>query len=314
MKKFILLVLFPTILFASEKDSLSINYKQKFAKMLDDCDACGCSATGGSMGFASLLNTNFVGLRYIYQRYSSTDGLYANSPWFTEQFNSVQVWGRIPVFRNAQISVLLPYHYNTRETITGSHSISGVGDLTAIGLYRVYQTMTDSTFLAHTIQLGAGVKAPTGKYDATNNGSINPGFQLGTGSWDYLFLAEHILRRKQFGFQTMFNYVIKTENDKHYRFGNQFNYSGTMFWLHESENFSISPQLGVAGEVSESNRQYGQLVPKTSGSIVFGKLGVEAGMGKWSAGAQFLLPISQDLTGGRVDAKYRLGLNLNYSL
>ncbi|NUY79364.1 transporter [Flavobacterium sp. MAH-1] len=314
MKKFLLLLWLPIAVLASEKDSLSINYKQRFANMLDDCDACGCSATGGSMGFVSLLNTNFVGVRYIYQRYSSTDGLYANSPWYTEQFNSVQIWGRIPIFKNAQVSVLLPYHNNSRETETASHTISGVGDLTVIGLYRVYQTTTDSTFLAHTIQLGAGVKAPTGKYDETNNGSINPGFQLGTGSFDYLLLAEHILRRRQFGFQTMLNYIIKTENDQHYRFGNQFNYSVTLFWLREKDDFSFSPQLGVAGEVSESNRQYDQVVAKTSGSVLFGKIGIEAGIKRFSAGAQFLLPISQDLTGGRVDAKYRFGVNLNYSL
>jgi len=314
MKKYILLILFPMCLFASGNDSLSINYGRKFARMLEDCDACGCSATGGSMGFASLLNTNFVGIRYIYQRYSSTDGLYTNSPWYTEQFNSIQVWGRIPVFKNAQVSVLLPYHTNSRETDTGSHTISGVGDLTVIGLYRVYQTMTDSTYFAHTVQLGAGVKAPTGSYDQANNGSINPGFQLGSGSWDYLFLAEHILRRKKLGFQTMVNYIVKTENDKHYKFGNQFNYSGTLFWLHERDDFSLSPQLGLAGEVSEGNRQYGQLVSKTSGNVFFGKIGVETGLKKWSAGAQFLLPLSQDLTGGRVDAKYRIGININYSL
>ena len=314
MKKLFILFLFPALLFAKSKDSLSVAYKHKFAKMLEECDACGCSATGGSMGFASLLNTNFVGLRYIYQRYSSTDGLYENSPWYTEQFNSIQVWGRIPVFKNAQLSVLMPYHFNSRETGTGSHHISGAGDLTVIGLYRVFQTMTDSTFFVHTVQLGAGVKAPTGKYDEANNGSINPGFQLGTGSWDYLFLAEHIIRRKQFGFQSMLNYIVKSANDKNYRFGNQFNYSGTLFWLHETEKFSVSPQLGLAGEVSASNHQYGQSVPKTSGNIVFGKLGVEAGLKKWSAWAQFLLPVSQDLTGGRVDAKYRIGLNLNYSL
>lgn len=313
--KYLLLLLFPTLLFARETDSISSDkYKQKFSRMLDDCDACGCSATGGSMGFASLLNTNFVGVRYIYQRYDSTDGLYANSPWYTEQFNSIQVWGRIPLFKNAQLSVLVPYHSNNRETETGTHNISGIGDVTAIALYKVFQTKTDSTFFAHTVQLGAGVKLPTGKYDAMNNGSINPGFQLGTGSFDYLFLAEHTIRRRQFGLQTMANYIVKTENDKNYRFGNQFNYSGTFFWLRERDSFSISPQLGVAGEVSESNYQHRQRLPKTSGNILFGKIGVEAGLNKWAAGLQFLTPINQDLTGGRVEAKYRVGVNLNYSL
>jgi hypothetical protein len=75
--------------------------------------------------------------------------------------------------------------------------------------------------------VGGGVKLPTGKYNTNNNGSVNPSFQLGTGSWDYLLATEYIVRRKQFGLNTMLNYVIKTENRKWYRFGNQFNYAGT---------------------------------------------------------------------------------------
>jgi hypothetical protein len=40
-----------------------------------DCDACGCSASGGSMGFSSMLNSNFIGIRYFNQSYSSRDGI-----------------------------------------------------------------------------------------------------------------------------------------------------------------------------------------------------------------------------------------------
>jgi hypothetical protein len=35
------------------------------AAMDFDCDACGCSASGGSLGFSSMLNSNFVGIRYL---------------------------------------------------------------------------------------------------------------------------------------------------------------------------------------------------------------------------------------------------------
>jgi hypothetical protein len=37
--------------------------------MAFDCDACGCSASGGSMGFSSMLNSNFIGIRYFNQSY-----------------------------------------------------------------------------------------------------------------------------------------------------------------------------------------------------------------------------------------------------
>jgi hypothetical protein len=110
------------------------------------------------------------------------------------------------------------------------------------------------------------------------------------------------------------NYVIKTENQKSYRFGNQLNYAGTFFYLYQKNSFSIVPQLGFAGEVYESNYQYNKKVRKTSGDIFFAKFGFEVGKDKLSVGANAMLPISQNLTGGNVVANYRWSLNFNYSL
>ena len=319
MKKYTLLLVFTFQLgLASEKDSLVpqnpfIKY-QKIFRQLDDCDACGCSASGGSMGFASMLNSNFVGLRYFYQSYSSSDGLYSNSPWYDENFNTIQVWARIPVANNLQISTLLPYNFHNRQTETGSQSISGIGDLTVLGMYTLYQTHKDSTFLVHNLQLGGGIKAPLGKFDQANNGSVNPSYQVGTGSWDYILATEYIVRRKQFGINTMLNYVIKTENKNNYQFGNQFNYAGTFFYLYEKDQFSFAPQLGFSGEVYQSNYQMGQELKDTAGDIFFGKIGFEVGKDKLSMGINAMLPINQNLTGGNVEASYRWSVNLNYGL
>ena len=282
--------------------------------LVDACDAGGCSASGGSMGFASMLNANFVGIRYFNQKYRSNDGLYSNSIWYDETFNTTQVWARSPVMKKLQVSVLLPYHFHSRETQSGNQSISGLGDLTVLAMFQLYQTHKDSTFFAHTLQVGGGLKAPTGEFDNANSGSVNPSFQVGTGSWDYLLATEYTLRRKQFGFNSLLNYVIKTENSKFYRFGNQFNYAGTFFYLYEKNQYSFAPQLGFAGEVFASNFQRKQMVRNTSGDIVFGRVGFEFGKDRFSLGANAMIPINQNLTGGNVEAKYRWSVNLNYSL
>lgn len=285
-----------------------------FKKYLDDCDACGCSASGGGMGFSSMINQNFVGVRYFYQSYSSRDGIFNDSKWIDENFNTVQVWARIPVFKNFQVSALVPYHFHNRELSTGEQTINGLGDVTVLGLYTIYQTQKDSTVFVHTLQAGAGVKAPTGKYDAENKQSVNPSFQVGTGSWDYMLAAEYVIRHKNIGLNTMLNYTFKTENDKYYQFGDQFNYAGTFFYTIEKNKVTLVPQIGIAGEVYATNRQYNEDVPNTKGDILLGKLGLEAGTGNFSFGVNGMLPISQNLTGGRVEANYRWSVNLNYSL
>lgn len=320
MKKYILILIIAFQYgFAIENDSLVESslykrYYQLVEELDDDCDACGCSASGGSMGFASMLNTNFIGIRYFNQSYKSTDGLYSNSPWYDENFNTIQVWTRIPVVKNLQVSALLPYHFHNRETATGTQNISGIGDVTILAMYRLYQTHKDSTILTHTFQVGGGIKIPLGKFDQANNGSVNPSYQVGTGSWDYLLATEYIIRRKQFGLNALLNYVVKTENEKKYRFGNQFNYAGTFFYLYEKNNFSIAPQIGFAGEVFGDNYQYKQRVRNTAGDIFMGKIGFEIGKDKFSFGVNTMLPIVQNLTNGNVEANYRWSINFNYSL
>lgn len=283
--------------------------------LMGDCDACGCSASGGSMGFSSMLNNNFAGVRYFYQSYSSRDGIFNNSPWIDENFNTVQVWAKIPVSRRLQVSALVPYHFHNRQRTGGKESIEGLGDITALVFYTALQTKKDSVVYSHKLQIGGGLKAPTGKYDSANNlGSVNPSFQVGTGSWDWLLAAEYVINRKKLGLNMMLNYTVKTENSKGYRFGNQFNYGGTFFHLFDLGKIKLMPQAGIAGEVYGTNRQHGQNLPDTAGNILFSKIGFEAGKDKLSIGINAMLPVTQNLTGGNVEANYRLGINLNYTL
>jgi hypothetical protein len=302
---------------ATEKDSLNaVNPFKKYYLHLDDdrCDACGCSANGGSMGFSSMLNNNFVGIRYVNQSYTTKEGIFNNSPWINENFNTVQVWSRIPVTKKIQLTALLPYHDNNRVLATGKESISGIGDFTIMAMFAVYQTKSDSTTYSHKLQLGGGLKVPTGKYNAANNGTLNPSFQLGTGSWDYLLVSEYVIKRRQFGLNTALSYTVKTENQKQYQFGNQFNYGSTFFYLIDLNNLKLVPQAGISGEVYASNKQVKQDVIGTKGDILFSKFGLEIGKEKLSVGINIMKPIHQNLTDGNVKANYRWSINLNYKL
>lgn len=312
----IILILAITVYTAVYGFKYENNPPPDFKRMLleDFCDACGCSANGGGMGFSSMIDQNFAGVRYFNQSYSSREGIFNNSPWIDEHFNTVQVWARVPVAKKVQVTALLPYHYHTREPQTGSQTIKGLGDITVIGMYTLYQTVADSTAFIHSLQAGAGVKAPTGMYNSTNNGSVNPSFQVGTGSWDYLLTTEYVIKKNSLGLNTMVNYTFKTENNKEYQFGNQFTYGSTLFYVFENERFTIVPQAGIAGELYAANKQYGEELRDTSGDIILGRLGVEAGFGKLSFGVTGMLPINQNLTGGRVEANHRWAVNLNYSL
>ena len=316
MKKiiFVILLLISFLAFSCPKKNCPNAFKIYSPALF--CDACGCSANGGSMGFSSMLDNNFVGLRYLKQSYSSQDGIFNNSPWIDENFNTIQAWTRIPISSKIQISGLIPYHFNERKWTDKTETIAGLGDITLIGLYSIYETKKDSTTFTHKLNAGVGIKIPTGKFDAANNlGTINQSFQLGTGSWDYQLVAEYVIKRNQLGVNSMLNYVLKTENNKKYQYGNQFNFTNTLFYLFETKNETkIAPQLGIAGEIYQSNKQHQVKLANTSGEILFGKLGVEAGKDKFSVGVNAMLPVRQNLSNGKMEANYRWSINLNYSL
>lgn len=307
MKKIIIL-----LLLINQSIQAQINYNASY--FIEDCDACGCSASGGSMGFNSMLSEKFVGVRYMYQSYKSKDGVFNNSPWINENFNTIQFWSRIPISNKVEVMVLAPYHFLNREKFSGNQSLNGLGDLTVMAFYNLYQTANDSVSFQHKLLLGGGVKAPTGKFDNKNNGSVNPSFQLGTGSWDYNLATEYIVRKNKFGLNTTVGYLFKTENQKNYKFGNQLNYGTTLFYNAIINNLTLVPQIGVAGETYQANKDFKEDIPNTKGDIIFGKLGVEFGYKKISAGINAMLPINQNLTGGKVEANYRFAFNVNYIL
>lgn len=280
----------------------------------DDCDACGCSTSGGSLGFSSLLNKNFVGIRYFYQQYTSKDGLYNDSPWIKENFNTVQLWTKFLVSDKFQISAIVPFQFHNNEKTLGTQSISGLGDVSVVGFYTLLDKVSENAVWAQNLEIGTGVKAPTGKYNSMMNGTVNPSFQVGTGSWDVLLLAEYTLIRESLGWNSSVSYNIKTENKDQYQFGNQFNYNSVLFYNTKIDEVVLVPQLGVSGEVFQTNKQFDEDLKDTKGGVLFGKIGLEIGFNKFGFGLNGMLPISQNLTGGKVKSDYRFSLHLNYKL
>lgn len=286
----------------------------------DFCDTCGCGGNGGSMGFGTGLNNNFIGLRYIGQKYRSRDGIFDNSPWINENFNTVQAWGKFPIGNRVLLNALIPYHSHNRTFADNSEqSIKGVGDATVLAYYQLLRQTPDSIISIkpeHTLQIGGGVKLPTGSFDAANiEGSVNPSFQLGTGSWDYILAANYGVTHRNWGLSALLNYTLKTENSKNYRFGNQWNLAlNTYKTYFLSETISLTPQIGLGGEYFEENKEFDLTVSDTGGEVYFARFGLETNYNRYSVGVSSMIPISQNLNGGKVEVKNRVSLYLNINI
>lgn len=275
------------------------------------CDACGCAAGNGSSGFESLLNPQFIGIKYFAQHYKAKENLFVEDLTQDQYFNTVQLWGKIPVTEKLSIYGSIPFQFHSKKTLQGDISISGIGDASIMGIYELVKSKNSF----HQINAGLGVKIPLGKFDEKGITGVNPSFQLGTGSWDYQLAMNYKFQKDRFAMLINTDYTIKTENKKHYQFGDQWNYSATAFYrLWNSTQSVLSGKIGLQGEVFDWNRQFSEVMPKTAGSALYGKAGFEVSFSKLSLGTELMLPAYTNLAGGDIEAKSRFSLFVNFGL
>lgn len=310
------LLLFSSFGFAKVLDTLTC------MEIFDDCDLCGCATSSGGVGFVSLNNVDFVGVRYIYQSFESKDGIFNNSPTIDEDFNTFQIWGKKQISKQFSISAIIPYLDLSRNYQDGrNEGVSGIGDMSVIGWYHFNflkkRKDNDKAFASpepsnHKLQLGAGVKLPTGEFRQALTSGVNPGFQVGTGSLDAIVSSFYAYTQNRWGLSTNLSYFFKTENEDRYRFGNQVSLSSRIFTLFETKKNVIMPFLGITADHFNEIEEFGEIIDNTDGYLASGMFGTELSYAKFLIGANFSVPISQDLVGGDVVAQNRFSLYVNY--
>lgn len=289
---------------ASENNTLSTSD-------LLDCDACGCAAGNGSSGFESILNQNYIGLKYFAQHYLAKENMFTNDLTQHQYFNTVQIWSKVPITKKLSIYGSLPYHFHEKQMKNGATKVNGIGDISILGLYEI----TKSDIGNHLFHTGIGIKIPTGKFDEKGISGVNPSFQLGTGSWDYQIAASYKYQQNRIAIMVNTDYTMKAQNSKHYKFGNQWNYALIGFYnLFKNENNTLLAKIGWQGEVYDANKQYNEVIAKTSGSAIYNKLGIETSYKKWSLGTELMLPMYSNLASQDIKAKSRFSLFINLGL
>jgi len=288
------------------------------------CDLCGCTTSSGNASFGNLGMSNFVGIRYIYQSYRSQNGIFINSPRSEEQFHTLQLWGWMPVHKSFYVSTIIPYQDLTRNFQNSREQISGLGDITVMGWYqlKIKKKLKDASVFenvdqidsGHALNFGLGIKTPTGEFEERLTDRINPGFQVGTGSWDVIGSILYTYTKDKIGFNTTASYYLKSENKNDYKFGNQFSFSSNAFYKVSTPKMDISPFVGVSGDFYDSIEQYGETIADTDGYMYNASVGTEVNLRKLQIGGQFTIPVKQNLFGGNVDARNRVSIYVNYTL
>lgn len=281
------------------------------------CDICGCGVGNAYYGIMPQSYRNFVGVRYRYRTYDS----HLNSQLLRtkETFQTTELWGRFYPTQRIQMLAFVPYNFNYQSDAATSSRLNGLGDITVLANYNVFNTNMDTTDRAvnHTLLLGGGIKLATGRSNFVNDGSLgaNANFQLGTGSTDFLLNAIYTLRYRSWGWNSDVSYRMTTTNAQHYRFGNRLSGSTSVFYVTSTgKKLTLMPNAGITAEYSSRDLKDGVRNSQTGGYATLATAGVEAYFGRFVAGANVQQPLVQNLSGGDSRAKQRLQLHVTVLL
>ncbi len=213
------------------------------------CDACGC--VNGPVGFGILQGTKdgFISLRY---RYAQTSLKNNNASWiFKEEDAQIHVHKteislRFLPYKNLLVSFLIPYVNSQKASLTQSHKISGLGDISAIVQYVVYESKPKplkNDF--HRVIIGSGLKVPNSKYNVTTNKQVIKSIQSGSGSFDIPLTVNYLGTFKNWAWQFDAFAKVNTQNSLKYKQGNMIQNQFSATYKLKYKKFTFLPICGL---------------------------------------------------------------------
>lgn len=279
------------------------------------CDICGCGVGSYYLGILPEFNKRFGGLRYQHKTLMTHLGPHGERNPLTadETYQSAELWGGWNIGSKFRVLVFLPYNFNERIAQTGNGTKSGIGDIAAMGYYSLFDQKTSlgQKLLVQSLWVGAGIKAPTGKYEPAERLAISESpnnFQLGTASTDFTLNATYDIRLQDAGMNLNLNYKLNTANKHEYRYGNKFTSNALFYYKFRiAKVLTVAPNAGILYETAQKDVENKQYDVATSGGYSLSAIGgLEFSYNRFSLGGNYQNVRAQDLAGGRAVAGNRL--------
>jgi hypothetical protein len=207
----------------------------------------------------------------------------------------------------------LPVIYRGFGSDTQHGSVSGIGDLSLTGNYKLYEKLEESYTFNWTI-LG-GVKFPTGDSSKLNTpdedlpeGIGGHDLALGSGSFDGIVGTGAYGRWKRGFFTASVQYAIRSEGDFHHQYANDLTwFGGPGVYVALTHDYTLALQAVVSGETKGKDTFSGVDDPDSAETLVYvGPQITFTWRSKLSAQLAADLPVYRDNSGVQVLPDYRI--------
>lgn len=278
------------------KTFISVAVAMVIAANAFSCDVCGCSLGGNYFGILPLYGKNFVGLRWSQASFHSYIYPTPNIPaqQSNDTYAKMELWARYYLTKRVQLFAFIPYAYNSMNGTDQVVRAQGLGDLSLMANYVIFNNSMEKSDWKQTLIAGGGIKLPTGKFSLTDKGKIiNRNFQMGTGSVDLNLNAVYTIRYKKVGLNIESGYKINTRNNSDYLFGNQFRFSSQLFFWQTAGPISLLPHAGANYELAAMHHDGDIIQVNTGGSAVLASAGLDIYVGRFTVGVNIQQPVAQ---------------------
>lgn len=284
------------------------------------CDICGCGVGSYYIGILPEYNKRFIGLRYQHKNLQTHLGPQGNTTPLTtdETYQTAELWGGWNFGKKFRALAFVPYNFNKRSSQASLGDKNGLGDIALMGYYNLFTSSTTLSrkLMVQSFWLGAGIKLPTGKYEASERLAVQEtpnNFQLGTASTDFTINAAYDVRLNDLGFNVNANYKLNTSNKYEYRYGNKFTTNALFYYKFRLfHKLTLAPNAGLLYETAAKDVENDKYEMDVSGGYSTAVItGFELAMSKFSLGANYQNVVSQQLANQRAKAGNRLMLHIS---
>jgi hypothetical protein len=194
--------------------------------------------------------------------------------------------------------------------------MSGLSDVRVLGSYTIFGNREVGDNSTIFLEVGAGMKLPTGRYDANIHDSNLPeNFNLGNGSFGYIFQPNFVWKYKKNGLVFNGNYTYNQSSESGYHFGSQISSQILLFREFSlTSSLKLIPNIGTQYErIGVDTYNNGNSVHGTGGEGIFGAGGLTVRYKSLRASFTYSEPLQEDYSQGEVEAQRRLSAQLTFN-
>jgi hypothetical protein len=277
------------------------------------CDVCGGVSANSTIGFAPTNDFHYFGIRSNYRRfYSHSESMITGTMNSTEYFFQSDLVGKFQLSNRWQLIGIIPYSYVSQIENGTKSSKSGLGDISLMSFYSPLIAKDSAGFIRQQLNVGLGLKCPTGNYAESAHTMSN--MYPGTGAFDIILGANYFTQTRKNGFQLEGLQTFRLENKYGYQYGSISTLSGNYFRVIKASRSVFRPFVGFQASYFGKDCIDRIIVTESvnHGLAVSGKIGLNYVKSNWFFSVSTQLPIYQNLGNGAVQQKESVQLSINY--